>query len=109
MLSPQPTQTKPPANKANPTLHRIIRFSLFTIVRQKSVGYLLRGTRSSGASHKRYPTLIYRSLLSGNVGEWIGGSVIGVPTTHRARAAPRTEPHRPQSLLARQSLSVRAP
>ncbi len=34
------------------------------IVRQKSVGYLLRGTRPSGASHKRYPTLNYRSLLS---------------------------------------------
>src|SRR6056297_3777142 len=36
----------------------------FRIVRQNSVGYLLRGTRPSGASHKRYPTLIDRALLS---------------------------------------------
>ena len=33
------------------------------IVREISVRYLLRGTRPSGASHKRYRTLISRSLL----------------------------------------------
>jgi hypothetical protein len=37
---------------------------LLRIVRKTSVGYLLRGPRPSGASHKRYPTLISRSLLT---------------------------------------------
>jgi hypothetical protein len=36
---------------------------LLRIVREKSVRYLLRGTRPSGALHKRYRTLISRSLL----------------------------------------------
>jgi len=36
----------------------------FRIVREISVRYLLRGTRPSGALHKRYRTLFNRSLLS---------------------------------------------
>src|SRR6056297_355640 len=44
-------------------IYRMTPVCLLRIMRQKSVGYLLRGTRPSGASHKRYPTLIYRSLL----------------------------------------------
>jgi hypothetical protein len=35
-----------------------------SIVREKSVGPLLPGTGPSGASHKRGPTLIFRSLIS---------------------------------------------
>src|SRR6056297_558464 len=47
------------------TGRRNSRFTDPRIVRQKRVGYLLRGTRPSGASHKRDPTLIYRSLPRG--------------------------------------------
>jgi imidazole glycerol phosphate synthase subunit HisF len=42
-----------------------VRDDASRIVREISVRYLLRGTRPSGASHKRYRTLISRSLLSG--------------------------------------------
>jgi molybdopterin synthase catalytic subunit len=43
--------------------HELYRFVAVRIVREKSVRYLLRGTRPSGALHKRYRTLISRSLL----------------------------------------------
>src|SRR6056297_3583376 len=34
---------------------------------KKGVRYLMRGSRPSGASHKGYPTLIYRPLLNGSL------------------------------------------
>src|SRR6056297_1448400 len=60
----------------NPSLtHRVTQSSLLNKAScdkkvsgdKKGVRYLLRGTRPSGASHKRYPTLIYRPLLNGSL------------------------------------------
>jgi len=98
LLSPARDEGEPPV--VNLAKNKLVCHTELGIVREKSVGNLLRGTRPSGAMHKRFRTLFYRSLLGGHL------------KSYRAAASPRTKglpsgvPIRPSAALGAGVLPV---